>query len=256
MLSEITILARAIVRAILHLNIGMAEYIVKIKDTDYLNSEVKRFVLTKPAGYKFIPGQSVFLSINAPGLEDKRRPFTFTGLNKWDVLELMIKINDHHDGITNKLDKLGIGSELIISDPWGTIQYKGDGVFIAGGSGITPFIAILRQLKEDDQIDGDKLIFSNEMKSDSFLEEELTELLGDDFHQVFTRQNIIGFREKRIDMRYLKETIKNFNQHFYVCGSREFVENIMQMLTLLGINPQTLVFEENATGLTLDHLQL
>src|SRR5690606_38962205 len=145
------------------------------------NSEVKRFVLTKPAGYKFIPGQSVFVSINVPGQENDKRPFTFTGLNQWDVLELMIKINDRHDGVTHKLDKLAIGSELIISDPWGTIQYKGDGVFIAGGSGITPFIAILRQLKEDNQIHGDTLIFSNEMKSDSFLEEELTELLGDNF---------------------------------------------------------------------------
>ena len=145
-----------------------------------------------------------------------------------------------------------MGSELIISDPWGTIQYKGDGVFIAGGSGITPFIAILRQLKEDDQIKGDTLIFSNRMMSESFLQEELTQLLDSRFHQVFTRQNIIGFREHRIDSRYLKETIKNFNRHFYVCGSRQFVEEILQMLTSLGINPQTLVFEEKGTGIKLD----
>jgi ferredoxin-NADP reductase len=234
----------------------MTEYIVKIKDTDYLNSDVKRFVLTKPLDYKFIPGQSVYVSINTPELRDQRRPFTFTGLNKWKTLELMIKIYDDHDGITNKLDKLGIGSELIISEPWGTIQYKGDGVFIAGGSGITPFVAILRQLKEDNQIHGDSLIFSNKMTSDSFLEKELTKLLGKNFHQIFTRQNVIGFRENRIDIRYLRETVKNFNQHFYVCGSREFVENIMQLLTQMGINPQTLVFEEKATGITLDHLQL
>lgn len=233
----------------------MTQYIVKIQDTDYLNSDVKRFVLTKPKGYKFIPGQSIFLSINAPGLENEKRPFSLTGLNKWRTLELMIKIHNDHDGVTNKLDKLPVGSELIISDPWGTIQYKGDGVFIAGGSGITPFISILRQLKEDNQIHGDTLIFSNKMKSDSFLEKELTALLGTNFHQVFTMQNIIGFRENRIDMRYLKETIKNFNQHFYVCGTRDFVEDIMQMLTTIGINPQTLVFEKEATGISLNHIK-
>lgn len=233
----------------------MTQYIVKIQDTDYLNSDVKRFVLTKPKGYKFIPGQSIFLSINSPGLENEKRPFSLTGLNKWRTLELMIKIYDDHDGVTNKLDKLPIGSELIISDPWGTIKYKGDGVFIAGGSGITPFISILRQLKDDNQIHGDTLIFSNKMKSDSFLEKELSTLLGKNFHQVFTRQNIIGFRENRIDMRYLKETIKNFNQHFYVCGTRDFVEDIMQMLTTIGINPQTLVFEKEATGISLNHIK-
>lgn len=232
----------------------MTEYIVKIKDTEYLNSDVKRFVLTKPEGYKFIPGQSIYLSINAPGLENEKRPFSLTGLNKSDTLELMIKIYDDHNGVTNKLDKLPIDSELIITNPWGTIQYKGDGVFIAGGSGITPFIAILRQLKVDNQIHGDSLIFSNKMASDTFLEAELTDLFGDNFHQVFTRQNIIGFRERRIDMRYLKETIKNFNQHFYVCGTRDFVENILRMLTTLGISPQTLVFEKEATGISLNNI--
>jgi ferredoxin-NADP reductase len=232
----------------------MASYIVKIKDTEYLNSDVKRFVLTKPAGYKFTPGQSVWVSINLPGQENEKRPFTFTGLNKWRTLELMIKIYNDHDGITHKLDMLGIGAELIISEPWGTIQYKGDGVFIAAGSGITPFIAILRQLKEDRQIQGDSLIFSNRVMSDLFLYKELTALLGANFHPVFTRQNIIGFRENRIDIRYLKETVKNFNRHFYVCGPREFVEDIMKMLTGLGINPQTLVFEEKATGIQLDRV--
>jgi predicted ferric reductase len=46
--------------------------------------------------------------------------------------------------------KLKHGDELIIRDVWGAIEYKGEGVFIAGGAGVTPFIAILRQLQADD----------------------------------------------------------------------------------------------------------
>jgi predicted ferric reductase len=51
-----------------------------------------------------------------------------------------------------KIRKLKHGDELIIRDVWGAIEYKGEGVFIAGGAGVTPFIAILRQLQADDKL--------------------------------------------------------------------------------------------------------
>jgi predicted ferric reductase len=34
---------------------------------------------------------------------------------------------------------------------WGAIEYKGEGVFIAGGAGVTLFIAILRQLQAENK---------------------------------------------------------------------------------------------------------
>jgi hypothetical protein len=47
-----------------------------------------------------------------------------------------------------------------IRDVWGAIEYKGEGVFIAG-AGVTPF-KILRQLQvDDDKIANNKLIFTN-----------------------------------------------------------------------------------------------
>ncbi|WP_081675050.1 FAD-binding oxidoreductase [Daejeonella oryzae] len=229
----------------------MNKHVVSIVDSHYLNKDFKQFVLTKPKGYKFIPGQSVYVSINTQGQQNDIRPFTFTGLNNWDTLELIIKIHSGYDGLTNKLDKLPVGSELLITDAWGTFSYKGDGVFIAAGSGITPFIAILRDLKEKNQISGDTLIYSNQMKDDVIMENELSYLLGPNLHFVFTRQNVIGFRENRIDEIYLKETIKNFNQHFYVCGPAEFVQNIISMLSNLGIEPQTIIFEKKGTGIKL-----
>jgi predicted ferric reductase len=58
----------------------------------------------------------------------------------------MIKIYLDHEGVTNKLGSLNAGAELILHDVFGAIQYKGPGVFIAAGAGITPFIAILRSL--------------------------------------------------------------------------------------------------------------
>jgi predicted ferric reductase len=61
-------------------------------------------------------------------------------------LEFTIKIYDSHKQVTKELAKLKHGDELIIRDVWGAIEYKGE-VFIAGGAGVTPFIAIFRKLQ-------------------------------------------------------------------------------------------------------------
>ncbi|WDR00201.1 hypothetical protein PSC71_05305 [Devosia sp. J2-20] len=39
-----------------------------------------------------------------------------------------------------------------MGDAWGTIQYQEPGTFIAGGAGVTPFIAILRDLQAKDTL--------------------------------------------------------------------------------------------------------
>src|SRR5690606_37589645 len=121
-------------------------YKVKVISTNYINYNVKRFVLEKPEGLTYHPGESAHISINLPGWEDKVRPFTFTSLNNWPFLELIIKIYDEHEGVTHALGKLNAGAELLIHDVFGSIEYRGPGIFIAGGTGITPFIPIFRAL--------------------------------------------------------------------------------------------------------------
>ncbi|POY36599.1 flavodoxin reductase [Solitalea longa] len=222
----------------------MEEHIVKILHTEYVTHDVKRFRFEKPIGYQFEPGQATEVAINTEGWKEERRPFTFTSLNQWDYLEFTIKIYNDHNGVTHELGKLNAGGELIIHDVWGTINYKGPGVFIAGGAGVTPFIAIIRDLDQKGQLPGNSLIFSNKTQADVILDKEFTELLGADFHKVFTRETVMGFKEHYIDELYLKETIKNFDQHFYVCGPEKFMTNICQMLESLGAKTEALVFEK------------
>jgi ferredoxin-NADP reductase len=127
---------------------------------------------------------------------------------------------------------------------WGAIHYKGEGIFIAGGAGITPFIAILKQLAHDRKLGNNKLIFSNKTSQDVILEKEFEQMLGKNFIKVITTENIAGVRNKRIDKDYLKEVITNFDQHFYVCGPEKFTEGICASLAELGAKPDALVFEK------------
>ena len=222
----------------------MTKHTVKILDTEYVTHDVKRFSIEKPAGYTFLPGQATDVSVNKPDWINEERPFTFTGLNEWKNLEFTIKIYAGHKGVTGELEKLMPGDELLIGDPWGAISYKGKGTFIAGGAGITPFVAILRQLKEDKEIKGNKLIFSNKTSADIIYKEEFSRMLGKDFHTVLTREHVLGFLDRRIDRDMLIELVKDFNQHFYICGPDIFVGDINKLLTGLGATADSVVIEE------------
>ena len=148
------------------------EKTVKIKEVKPVTHDVKQFIVEKPDGYKFTPGHATEVSINTEKWKNEKRPFTFTSLNEDDYLEFTIKIYPDHDGVTEQLGKLKSGDELIVRDTWGAIEYKGPGYIIAGGAGITPYIAMLRELKKKNKLDGIKLFYSNKSDKDIILKEE------------------------------------------------------------------------------------
>lgn len=222
----------------------MSSYIVKIIEAHFITHDVKRFVVEKPPGYKYVPGQGTEVSINLPDWKDKKRPFTFTGLNKEDYLEFMIKIYPEYHGVTEQLGKTNEGAELIISDVFGAIAYKGPGVFLAAGSGITPFMAIFRELYDKKKLQGNLLIYSNKTVDDIIMANELKEMLKDNFVPLFTREQVIGFNGKRIDRNYLIEHIVDFGRPFYLCGPADFVKDMSKLLVELGVSPAFLIVEQ------------
>jgi ferredoxin-NADP reductase len=218
--------------------------IVTVLEARFITHNVKRFVVEKPLDLVFIPGQAINISINLPDWKDKLRPFTFTSLNDAKSLEFMIKIYDDHNGVTNMLGKINAGDELILHDVFGAIQYDKPGIFIAGGTGITPFIAIFRELYKNNKLRGNRLIYTNQTAEDIIAGEELLRMFKQDFVNVLTRQGIVGYVGKRIDRNFLIENIVDFSQNFYVCGPDNLVKDIVRNLTNLGAEPETLIFDK------------
>lgn len=216
---------------------------IKILETEYLTPNVKRFRTTKPKGYKFIPGEATDIVINHPDWLDKRRAFTFTGLNEWPFLEFTIKIYKDHQGVTNQLDSLKKRDELFIHDSFGDILYKNTGTFIAGGAGVTPFIANLRQLNEDNRLAGNRLIYSNQTEEDIILRKEFEDLLGDNFINTLTRNRSDKYHFGRIDKVYLKELIRDFSHYFYICGSKMMMREVKEILIDLGAEEEKIIVE-------------
>jgi len=220
------------------------EKIARILSIRNVTHDVRSYQIEKPEGYRFEPGQATEVSINKDKWKDERRPFTFTSLNEWPYLEFTIKSYHDHDGVTNELSKLVPGDELILRDIWGAISYHGEGYFIAGGAGITPFIAIFRQLHKEGKVKGNQLYFSNKTSQDIILKEEFDKILGLHAHYILTREENPNYRKGPINKEFLLREIGDFSKPFYICGPDKMVADLNQQLTELGANPEALVFEK------------
>jgi ferredoxin-NADP reductase len=220
------------------------EIVTKIIDIIEVARNVKSFRLEKPKGYDFIPGQATELSVNKEGWKEEKRPFTFTALEERPYLEFTIKRYPDHHGVTDQIHQLKVGDEVILRDVWGTIQYNGPGYFIAGGAGITPFIAILRRLYKDKKIAGNTLFFSNNEQVDIIYESEFREMLGDNAVFILTKENKPGYLKDFINKAFLQKHVDDFTKHFYICGPDPMVKDIIDTLTELGAPIETVVFEK------------
>lgn len=221
-------------------------HLISITAIEPVTHDVRRFRTTRPRSYTFEPGQACELNLRKPGWEDEKRPFTFTCLPVADYLEFTIKHYEEHNGMTKELARAAVGDELEISDAWGTIEYKGRGTFIAGGAGITPFIAILRKLKADRTLPGHRLIFANKCARDIIIRNELEhEMPGLEVVHVLSREKPTdGFEYGHVDADLLERRIDEFSQQFYVCGPKPMQDSVMQALKDLGADPDGLVFEK------------
>jgi ferredoxin-NADP reductase len=212
----------------------MKNYTVSITSIDHVTHDVLRIVTNKPAGFNFVSGQADNISINKSGWLKEERPFTFTNLPTNDFLEFTIKTYPEHKGVTNELLHLKPNDELVLHDVFGTIKYKGEGVFIAGGAGVTPFISIFRNLKAQNQIGHNKLVFANKTKADIILEKEFKELLGDAFVNILSDEQVEGYHYGRITEEFLKANIADLNQQFYICGPPPMIKAVEEQLIHLG----------------------
>ena len=218
------------------------EYIVKILDIEDISENIKKIKTEKPKNYAFISGQHTLISINKIKLKDKKRPFSFSSSDKNDFLEFIIKIYNERNGITKEFGKLKVKDELIIGEPKGKISYKGKGTFIAAGTGITPFISIIKSLNETEQ-KNNLLIYSNGTKNQIILEKELRKLFNNNAIFILSREKKIGYEYGHIDKDFLKTNIKNFSQNFYLCGPFKLVFELKKILMGLGAEQENIISE-------------
>lgn len=217
---------------------------IKIISLEKATHDVVRIKTEKPQEFSYLPGQAVDVSLPKPEWETESRPFTFTSLPSDDYLEFFIKIYPEHKGVTQEISKLQQGDMLSIGEPFGDIQYKGEGVFIAGGAGVTPFIAIFKTLEKENNLGNNKLIFANKTEADIIEHIYFNELLNKNFINVLSKEKKRGFEYGYITKDLIKEQMQNNGNHYYLCGPPPMMDAVLKQFKELGIDDRQIIKEQ------------
>ena len=210
-----------------------------------ITHNVNELTFERPDGYEFAPGQATDFALDRDGWRDEKRPFTFTSLPDADHLQFTIKSYPSHNGVTEQIGMMQAGDGVLIEDPWGAIEDKGPGTFIAGGAGLTPFLSILRarQASHGD-LDGYRLIFSNSREKDIILREELERMPGLKLDLVLSDEDTEGTHHGQIDADFLDSAGVDYNGIVYLCGPPPMEEALSSLLKARGVSDDRLVMEE------------
>jgi len=209
-------------------------YQVKILNIIDETPDVKTFTLTKPHELKFIPGQ--FCMVSQENF-DGERPFTFANAPSDAYIELTIK---KMGDFTTRLFSKKAGDPLWITEARGMAlnfsqDIKDNIVFLAGGSGITPCMSIMRYADIRDLPNKMILFYSNRTKKDIIFKSDFRHMK----HKVILTltgekwKGTTGFIDKKMILKHIKDPI---NYLWYVCGPPPMVEAMKQMLGEMNIS--------------------
>lgn len=218
---------------------------ITLQSIDTLTHNVHRLTFDKPEDYAYTPGQATDFALDRDGWREEQRPFTFTCLPDEDRLEFVIKSYPDHNGVTDQIGKMKPGDTALIGDPWGAIEDKGDGVFIAGGAGVTPFIAILRKkLEENGTLEGNTLLFSNQCERDIVMRNSFEAMEGLRCHWTVTEEKGSPLARGLIDADMLSGFVDPQKDICYICGPDAMVEAMPEELARLGVEHDQIVVED------------
>ncbi|KKQ75437.1 MAG: Oxidoreductase FAD/NAD(P)-binding domain protein [Candidatus Woesebacteria bacterium GW2011_GWB1_38_5] len=217
---------------------------VKIISNEEIANNVRSFKVEKPKGYRFVPGQAVKIFIEKKEFRDDGHPFTLTSLNSDNFLEFFIKQYPESDGFTKTLHLFNPGDSILIDELFGSIIYKGTGLFLAAGSGITPFISIFRDLINRGGVSDNGLLFSNKTFEDIILYNEIKKMFSHNDRLVFTlsQEERTGFAYGRINRWMLRRYMQSGDK-LYICGPKSFVKNLSLIAYEFGKSENDVIFE-------------
>lgn len=216
---------------------------VKIISITHETPNVMHLRTEKPDDITYVPGQAVEIAIATPEWASELRPFTFTSLPSDLYLEFFIKSYPEHNGVTEQIAKLNPEDSLLLGDIFGEIAYKGEGIFIAGGAGITPFISIFKELDYNKKVGNNKLIFANNTAKDIIDLDFFSILLGKNFINVLSKEENEAYEHGYITKELIAAQDINADSQFYICGPPPMMTAVLKALKELGIADSKIVKE-------------
>ncbi|MCX8166793.1 MAG: FAD-dependent oxidoreductase [Candidatus Micrarchaeota archaeon] len=220
------------------------ELIEKIKETEDIITFRYRRIDNKKLD--FFPGQ--FVSLTVPSMPDefrKTRAYSICSSPFFDYIDLSIKIKE--SGFTKVLSEESIGTKHRMIGPLGEFIFDENKydkvVFVAGGIGITPFMSMLRYIRDKNLSTDVYLFFSNRTVSSIPFKNELDQITNKmkniKIIYIITRENVEGYELGRVSENTILKYVKNPQDYVYFsCGPLELIQHTENILEKLNV-PKT-----------------
>jgi ferredoxin-NADP reductase len=200
----------------------------------------------------FRPGQYVNVFVDVDGVLTSR-PYSISsppqaGRTEGGRATLDLTVRDKPGGFVAPylLHDVWVGDELETTGPQGSFYHEplidgDDLVFLAGGSGITPFMSIIRDALGRDLPLRMHLLYGSRVPDDVICGDELAELAAShpafDYSLVISEplsgcDGLAGFLDADLIHRQVGEVT---NKTFYICGPNVMVDFCLAALAELGV---------------------
>jgi ferredoxin-NADP reductase len=240
-----------------------AELVMTIRETRLLRREsvaegTMAFYFAKPPGFRHVAGQSLLMSLVNPAETDgKSNSRTFTIASAPHEPELMIATRMRDTPFKRALQTAPMGTPVMIDGPYGEMTLHEDparpAVCLAGGIGITPFLAMARHATYMRLPNRLYLFYSNRRPEDAAFLSELQDL--EDTNPKFRMIATMAEPEKSIDSwwgetgfigremleRYLPGTATSV---YYLAGPPSMTMAMLQLLGSMGVARKEIRYEE------------
>lgn len=218
-----------------------------------LSPRVKSFFLRLPEPMSFRPGQHVLLRLTAPDGYRAQRSYSIAsapGADRAEELELAIERFDDGEVSPFMHDAAQVGDEIEIGGPIGghfnwRPEDGGPVLFIGGGSGVAPFMSMLRHRAAMGSRVLVALVFSARSREELLFFGELSKMAAtrDGFSLMVTLTREAGghsFRTGRIDAPFIASILTTMKMPIHqvlICGSNPFVETAAGGTIASGVDP-------------------
>lgn len=216
---------------------------VRVVDVKRETHDVFTLITEKPAGFSFIAGQYVMMGNGKTINKKDSIPITMSSSPDEDVLRFTIKDSG---GYSRELSKSKTDDILHMSRPAGE-AYNFDEekiknlVMISGGSGITPFLSIMRYIRNNRLKNNVIILNSNCTYNDIICREDLDALSKDNIYVMNALDKFDdlwrgekGYINKDMILRYVnKDKLNDYT--WMLCGPSEMVNSIENQLKESGV---------------------
>ena len=204
---------------------------LKVSEVRKETQSAKSFRLVSPDGYlpPFQAGQYINLSVDVGGVRTSRPYSISSPPNQNGYYEIAVRRVEDGFVSSHLLETVKVGDRLESTGPTGNFFHNplfhgNDLVFLAGGSGITPFMSMIREVTDRGLSRKIHLIYGSRNPDDMIFGEELEERAS--LHENFKLTSVIseplaGFEGFTgfISARLMKDVLGSVEgKTFYLCG--------------------------------------